>query len=134
MYRRRTLFFLVACSVILAAWLPAAAQTQTHIRFRRGADRAEVSGTLSGFRTGRVYVLRVREGQTLRVRQIGGGTRRISISLKDPDGRDAGDSDASCNARKEVTPTVAGDYRIEVIECRKAEPWRGRFTIRVTVR
>ncbi|MFX5302173.1 hypothetical protein ABTD13_18150, partial [Acinetobacter baumannii] len=60
--------------------------------------------------------------------------RRISISLKDPDGRDAGDSDASCNARKEVTPTVAGDYRIEVIECRKAEPWRGRFTIRVTVR
>jgi hypothetical protein len=45
-----------------------------------------------------------------------------------------GDSDASCNNRREISPTVAGDYRIEVVECQKADRWRGRFYLRVSVR
>jgi hypothetical protein len=110
------------------------ADAQTRIRFRRGAVRADVSGTLNSFRGKRTYVIRVREGQTLSTRQIGGATRPITISIKNPSGSYVGDSDASCNSRSEITPTVAGDYVIEVVECQKADPWRGSFTFRVTVR
>lgn len=107
---------------------------QTRIRFARGATRTDVSGTLNGFRGKRTYVIRVRSGQTLRTQQVGGSRRPITISVKDRDGNEVGDSDASCNNRKEISPTEAGDYTIEVVECQKADPWRGRFTFRVTVR
>jgi hypothetical protein len=110
------------------------AQAPTRIKFRRGAISADVSGTLNSFNSIRRYVIRVRSGQTIRTEQIGGDHRPITISLTDPNEEDAGDSDASCNNRREIAPTKAGDYHIEVIECRKAEPWRGRFTFRVTVR
>lgn len=107
---------------------------QTRIRFARGAVRADVSGTLNGFRSKRAFVIRVRSGQTLRTQQVGGAGRPITIAIKDSDGNYVGDSDASCNNRKEISPTEAGDYTIEVVECQKADPWRGRFTFRVTVR
>ena len=110
------------------------AGAQTRIRFARGAVRANVSGTLNSYRTKRVFVIRVREGQTLRTEQVGYRSGPITISVIDPNGDYVGDSDASCNNRKEISPTTAGDYRIEVVECRKADPWRGRFTFRVTVR
>ena len=128
----------LALAMILATafgvWLAPEADAQTRIRFRRGAVRTDVSGTLNGFRGSRTYVMRIREGQTLRTEQIGGSRRPVTISIKDPNGEDVGDADASCNNRREVGPTVAGDYVITVVECRKADPWRGRFTFRVTVR
>lgn len=96
--------------------------------------RANVSGTLNSYRSRRVYVIRVREGQTLKTEQVGDSPRRITIFVKGPSGDDVGDSDASCNNRREISPTEAGDYTIEVVECQKADPWRGRFTFRVTVR
>lgn len=112
----------------------ALAQTPTRIKFRRGAVHADVSGTMTGPTSTRTYVIKVRAGQTLRTEQLGDSPRRITIFVKDPAGNDIGDSDASCNHRREVSPTEAGDYRIEVVECLKADPWRGRFTFRVTVR
>jgi hypothetical protein len=110
------------------------AQPATRIKFARGAVRANVSGLLNSYRGKRVYVIRVREGQTLKTEQVGESPRRITIYVKDPAGNDVGDSDASCNNRREISPTEAGDYTIEVVECQKADPWRGRFTFRVTVR
>ena len=121
-------------AVILVSSSIALAQPPTRIKFLRGAVRANVSGTLNSFRSKRIYVIRVREGQTLRTEQIGGSSRRITIFVRDQDGNEVGDSDASCNNRREISPTEAGDYTIEVVECRKADPWRGRFTFRVTVR
>ncbi len=109
-------------------------QAQTRIKFRRGAASSNVSGTLKSFRGRRVYVIRVREGQTLQTKQVGGGSRPITISVRDGNGNDVGDADASCNSRREISPTVAGDYTIEVVECQKSDPWSGRFTFRVTVR
>ncbi len=109
-------------------------QTPTRIKFSRGSVKAKVSGTLNSYRSMRVYVLRVRAGQTLTTEQIGSSARRVTIFVKDPNGNDVGDSDASCNNRREISPTEAGDYTIEVVECRKADPWRGGFTFRVTVR
>ena len=122
--------------LILVGFLAVTESTdaQTRIRFARGAVRANVSGVLNSYQSKRTYVIRVRAGQTLKTEQRGSNQRPVTISIKDPNGNDVGDADASCNDRKELSPTVAGDYLIAVIECRKADPWRGSFTFRVTVR
>lgn len=125
---------LLVCLLLLITFSTALAQTAARIKFRPGAIRADLSGSLNGFKSKRVYLIKVRSGQTLRTEQIGGSSRPVTIYIKDPNGNDVGDSDASCNNRREISPTEAGDYVIEVVECRKADPWRGRFTFRVTVR
>ena len=125
---------IVLSLLLLVVSSTALAQAPIRIKFRRGAVRADVSGTLNSVKSTRSYVIKVRAGQTLQTEQMGDSPRRITIFVKDPAGDDIGDSDASCNSRREVSPTEAGDYRIEVVECLKAEPWRGRFTFRVTVR
>jgi hypothetical protein len=109
---------------------------QTRIRFAGGGTSATVSGSLRSYQSKKVYVIRVRGGQTLTTRQINSSSSNhdITIYIKSPSGEDVGDSDASCNNRREITPTEAGDYRIEVVECQKSDPWRGSFKFRVTVR
>lgn len=111
----------------------AAAQKTTRVKFGRGAVSAVVSGHLSGYRSKKVFLIRVRSGQTLRTEQIG-SRHNITLFIEAPNGEDVTDSDASCNNRKEVSPTLAGDYRITVVECQKADPWRGTFRFRITVR
>src|SRR5215217_4419790 len=75
---------------------------QTRIKFRRGAVQANVSGTLASYRSKRVYVIRVRSGQTFKTAQINVRPGPITISIHGPNGEDVGDSDASCNNRKEI--------------------------------
>jgi hypothetical protein len=87
---------------------------------------------LTGYSDSETYVIKVRSGQTLRTKQT--GKNYITISIKDPNGTYVGDADASCNNRKEVAPTVAGDYTLTVVQCQKADEWYGRFRFRVTVR
>jgi hypothetical protein len=108
------------------------ADAQTRIKFRRGTSGSVVSGSLNGWNDKRTFILKVRNGQTLKTERV--GNRYITIFVRDPNGEIVGDSDASCNDRREIAPTVAGDYTIEVVECRKADQWRGRFRFRVTVR
>jgi hypothetical protein len=124
---------LLTCLVLLAGASTVFGQKATRIRFARGATRATVTGTLKGYRDEKVFVIRVRSGQTLGTEQVG-DDNHITIYIKGPNGEDVGDSDASCNNRRLIEPTAAGDYRITVVECRKADPWRGRFRFRVTVR
>lgn len=124
-------FFLSA--VVAAAAFPAIGQRVVRIRFARGATGAVIAGALNGFRDSRTFVIRVRAGQTLRTSQVG-NSHPITIYIVDPRGEGVGESDASCNDRREITPTIAGDYKIRVVECQKADPWRGRFRFRVTVR
>jgi hypothetical protein len=122
-------------TLIFFAFIAALGNTsdaQTRIKFRRGTYGSVVSGTLRNWDDKRTFVLKVRKGQTLKTERV--GNRYITIFVRDPNGEIVGDSDASCNDRREITPTVAGDYTIEVVECRKADPWRGRFRFRVTVR
>jgi hypothetical protein len=113
-------------------FLSVAASAQTRIRFARGATSAVVTGTLNGFNSKRVYVIRVRRGQRLRIEQIG-SSHPVTTTLEDPVGEDASDMDASCNSRKDHSPTKRGDYRITVVECQKADRWRGKFRLRVRV-
>jgi hypothetical protein len=112
---------------------PVLAQKTTRIWFAKGATKATVSGTLKGYRSRRVFVIKVRAGQTLSTTQVG-DSHDITIYIKDPAGEDVGDSDASCNNRREITPTDAGDYQITVVECQKADAWKGAFKFRVTVK
>ena len=129
--RNRSLVFFSIVCIALGA-LNLSAQTPTRIKFARGAVSASVTGKLTGFSDKKTYVIKVRAGQTLRTRQT--GKNYITISIKDPNGDDVSDADASCNDRKEVTPTVAGDYVLTVVQCQKADEWRGTFRFRVTVR
>ncbi|MBX3243245.1 MAG: hypothetical protein KF685_02110 [Acidobacteria bacterium] len=112
------------------------AQAEKRIKFKRGAISADATGKLSGYDDKKAFVIKVNEGQTLSTEQIRAesSSRYITILITDPNGELVGDSDASCNNRREIAPTVAGDYRIEVVECQKADPWRGKFKFRVTVR
>ena len=108
---------------------------QTRINFRRGATTAIVTGRLNGFRDKKVFVIKVRRGQTLRTEQdkSDSSTHYVTVGVETPKGREAGDYDASCNNRKEITPTTAGNYILTVTECRKADAWRGNFKLSVTV-
>jgi hypothetical protein len=110
-----------------------AASAQTRVTFARGATTKVVTGQMSGFRSERVYLIRVRPGQTLRVEQMG-RSKPVSIYIQDPNGEDATDMDLSCHSNHRVSPTARGDYRITVTECKKADPWRGTYRIRFTVR
>ena len=132
--RLQVMLCVVAVSLFAAA--DVFAQKASRIKFKRGAHSAYVSGTLSGYDSKRLYLLRVRSDQTLNTEAIGisQGNHYITIYITSPSGEPVGDSDASCNNRREIAPTEPGDYRIEVVECQKADPWRGSFRFRVTVK
>ena len=121
---------LICCLSFTASTV--SAQQSSRISFRKGATSAVITSNLNGYRQTKTYRIRVRVGQTLSTEQIG-DRHNISIFIKSPSGEDVGDSDASCNNRREITPTEAGDYTIYVVECRKADAWRGQFKFRVTV-
>ena len=112
------------------------AQKATRIEFYKDSTGATVSSKLRSYKDRKVYVVKVRQGQTLKIEQIkdNSAANFITVSIKNPSGKVVGDSDASCNNRKEITPTVAGDYTITIYECQKADAWRGRFRLKVTVK
>ncbi len=112
------------------------AQRATRITFKRGAKQAVATGNLYSYKGKKVFVIRVRCGQTLTTEQFrsDSSSHYITVFITDPNGKDVNDSDASCNNRREVSPTVAGDYRIEVVECQKADAWRGSFKLKVSVK
>ena len=109
------------------------AQNAARIKFRKGATSAIVSSSLRNYAGKKVFVIRVRAGQTLKIKQIKSenSAHYVTLSIKSPSGEDVSDSDASCNSQKEITPTAAGDYVITVTECQKADAWRGRFKLKV---
>jgi hypothetical protein len=102
----------------------------TRITFRKGATKAVVNGRLNSYKSKLEYVIRLREGQTLKL----SSNKYITLAIADPTGEDVTDHDASCNGNKTVSPSVAGDYKIIVVECRKADAWRGNFKLFVSAR
>jgi hypothetical protein len=132
----RKIFQILAVPVILFLTATFAfSQKAQRITFKRGAKQAIVTGNLYSYKSRRVFLIRVRRGQTLRVeqRKSDASLRYITVAITAPNGEDVTDSDASCNNRKRVSPTRAGDYRIEVYECQKADAWRGKFWLKVRV-
>lgn len=120
-------------ALLFAPFTELQAQTGKRISFARGATSAVVSGKLKGFQDKAVYVIKLKAGQTFSTEQIKSeaSTQYITLSITDPSGEQVGDMDASCNNRFEIKPTVAGDYKIEVVQCQKADEWKGSFKFRV---
>lgn len=121
---------------LLASFLLAfsiAASAQTRVSFARGATSKTVSGQLNSPRSERKYVIRVRAGQTLRVEQTR-NSNAVTITIEDPNGEDVSDMEANCNSRKRVSPTVRGDYIVTVVQCTKVDRWRGKFSVKFSVR
>ena len=116
---------------ILALAASAFAQKATRITFKRGATSSVITGTLSGYKGSRVFLVRVRDGQTLKVEAI---KKAVSVWIKVPPGSVEQDLAADCHGNSEITPTTKGDYRLMVQECAKADPWKGTFKIKVTVK
>ena len=113
-----------------------AAQTVEKINFAPDAISAIAAGNLNNYDDSKTFVIAVRQGQTLRTEQVKDdkSLKYVTVSIKNPAGEFVGDSDASCNDRKEIAPTAAGDYTLQVVECKKAGAWRGDFKLKVSVK
>jgi hypothetical protein len=104
------------------------------IKFAKGAVSVTVTGKLADFDSEKSYVIGVGKGQTMTVEQVKAGNKRVTLGITAPNGEDASDMDLSCNSSKKVSPTMAGDYTINVRECMKADPWKGSYSLKVTVK
>jgi len=123
---------LIAFAIATLSICSAAISAQvTRISFARGATSKVVTGTLSGWKSHRTYVIRVKKGQTLTTEAV---KNFITIGVEAPPGSTyEQDMAADCHDKNDVSPTARGDYRITVTECKKAVRWRGTFKFRVTV-
>ena len=123
------MFAFVAISICSVA---DAAQAPTRITFAAGATSKVVTGTLRGYKSIRTFVIRVKKGQRLITDSV---DSQISIGVDAPPGstyeQDAG---ADCHDHNDVNPTAAGDYKITVNECTKADEWKGTFKFKITVK
>ena len=123
-------FIVVLVSVASAT---VSAQAVRRVTFSKGATSTVLSGTLNSYKGSARYKIRVRRGQTLTTASIG-DSHPVTITIKEPSGSFSDeDMDLSCHSRHTVNPTTAGDYTIIVTECQKADPWRGKFKVRVNV-
>lgn len=128
-----SLFAVIALMTFAFTATTYAQKHPTRIKFARGATEKTVSGTLSSWKAKRTFVIRVRKGQVLTTENTGDNS--ITISVTPPKGSHyEQDMAADCHDRNEVNPTAAGDYIITVVECKKADPWKGQFKFLITVR
>lgn len=127
---------LIAAVFVFLALGEVSSQTAKRIEFYRNSTSATVSSSLRSYKDRKFYVVKARQGQTLKIEQIkdNSAARSITISIKNPSGKAVAGSDPSCNNRQEIAPTVAGDYTITVYECQKTDGRRGRFRLKVTVK
>jgi len=129
---KKLALFAAILGVLAFASTDAAAQKPTRITFAKGATEKVVTGSMTGYSSKRVFVIKVKAGQTLTTENA--GDNYITIDIKAPRGSTyEPDLAANCHDQHEVTPTAAGDYVITVTECRKADAWRGTFKFKVTV-
>jgi hypothetical protein len=121
-------------AVILAAVLfgTLSSSAQTRVKFRHGHTSAILTGKLTSFHQKRVFLVHVRSGQTMAIRDI--GHNAVSIFVDGPAGSGyEQDLAADCHGRTDISPTSAGDYKLTVQECQKVDRWRGTFRARVNV-
>ena len=101
------------------------------ITFKKGATTVIVTGKLSNYKDAAYYVVKLRAGQRL---QISSNKSITLAEVANPSGEDVVDRAANCNGMADVSPTVAGDYKITVVECAKADAWKGTFKLKITAK
>jgi len=127
---KRCLGIAAIFALVLAAALTASAQTR--VKFGPGRTSAILTGKLSNYQQKRVFLVHVRSGQTMAIRDI--GRYAVSIWVEGPPGSDyVQDLAADCHGRTDISPTAAGDYKLTIQECQKVDRWRGTFRVRVSV-
>ena len=63
------------------------------------------------------------------------GNHAVSTFLEGPPGSNyQQDMAADCHSQADVDKTDAGDYKLTVQECQKADRWKGTFKVRITIR
>ncbi len=127
------LFLVILTQHFVSAQKPAAA---TRVRFAKGATTAIVMGRLKNYKDRTAFVIHVKKGQTLGINQLQSqnSTHYVYLGILNPSGEDVTDGEANCNNNKKIEDTAAGDYRIDVAECTKADAWRGAFRLKFTVK
>lgn len=128
----------VNTKVKLCAWdkkvAAPAKNAPTRIKFAKKATSTIVTGKLDNFEQNLNYVIEVGKGQTMTIEQVNAGSKPVTVWLTAPNNEDVNDANLSCNSGKKVSPTVAGDYILDVSECKKADPWKGEFKLKITVK
>jgi hypothetical protein len=124
-------FLLILSIFILLALAPNAfGQKPQRITFKRGATIANVSGYLKNYKSSKAFVVRLRKGQRLKV----SADKSITLTILNPSGEDIIDRAANCNGEADYVVDKSGDYKIEVVECQKADAWRGTFRLKVSAK
>jgi len=100
------------------------------LNFPTGATEATFTWTMNGFDDKQVVLIDMRAGQELRIEDI--GDNPVTLSVCDPDGENVDDYDLSCHGRFKLEKTKKGDYTVFVTECKKADPWKGEYKLKVT--
>ena len=127
----KNLILVIFASAVISICSVAASAQVVRIHFAPGQTSKVVSGTLTGYKSHKTFVIYVKKGQTLTTEAV---KKYITISIKAPPGSTyEPDLAADCHDKNDVSPTARGDYKITVTECLKADPWRGTFKFRVTV-
>ncbi len=130
-------FLILFTIVLLIVPMSTFGQKAVRVKFAKGATKAIASGSLTGYKSKAVvFLIRVKAGQTLTVEQVmpENSSNYTTFGITNPSGEDVTDAEANCNNNKTIENTAAGDYRIEVTECSKADAWSGSFKIKFTVK
>ncbi|MGB9182301.1 MAG: hypothetical protein WCB68_23935 [Pyrinomonadaceae bacterium] len=99
------------------------------INFKRGQTSASVRGSLRGMNEMKVFLVRAKAGQHMRVEIVGDGATVGYVTA--PSGKQEG-MPGGVVFDDELKET--GDYRLLVKEHNMAEGWRGHFILKVEVR
>jgi hypothetical protein len=122
-------------TVFVAAFFitAASASAQTRVNFGRGVTSTVLTGRLTNYKQRSVFLVRVRQGQTMTIRDLGPNAVSIWVEGPPKSGYEQ-DLAADCHGRTDVSPTPAGAYKLSVPAWPKVDRWRGTFKVRVTVR
>ena len=108
-------------------------QQPIRLTFPPGETSITVSGSMKDKADQVLYILRMREAQTLDIEQINENLRYISTTLTDAKQQEVGTSDSPCQSSKHLSNSTAGDYILKVKQCAKAESWQGSFKLKIKV-
>jgi len=108
---------------------PAHAQVQDQrIVFKKGAVQALVTGTLKS-KEEKCYLANARSGQHMKVEILGDGPTRGTVKFPSGEGEGQPGGLIFDDELKE-----SGDFRICVEESQMANPWSGKFALKVYIK
>ena len=133
---RKLISLLTLSGIVLTTHAADIVSDQQPIRltFPPGETSITVSGSMKDKADQVLYVLRIREAQTLDIEQINENLHYVSTTLTNAKQQEVGTSDSPCQNSRHLSNSAAGDYILKVKLCAKAEPWQGSFKLKIKVR